>query len=259
MGQKVEVGGTGYDLKGGKPLIGGTAYAIKKGRTLVGGTGYDISLLSGTPISDLPVGSVVKIAVNGALQEFLIVNQGRPSSIYNTSCDGTWLLMKDIYEKRQWDSSDSSDIRYSTIHSYLNGAFLTLLDVEIKGLIRQAEIPCSYQYSRFNVSAKVFLLSDREVGFSSGDYRYFPDDGAKTSYFIDGTGSDACNKRIAYLNGANTDWWTRSVHPADTSSVWQVSSSGFWNYTNASFSAGIRPAFVLPFDTQVSDDGSILG
>lgn len=258
MGQKVEVSGTGYDLKGGKPLIGGTAYAIKKGRTLVGGTGYDISLLSGTPISDLPVGSVVKIAVNGALREFLIVNQGRPSSIYNTSCDGTWLLMKDIYEKRQWDSS-SSDIRYSTIHSYLNGAFLTLLDVEIKDLIRQAEIPCSYQYSRFNVSAKVFLLSDREVGFSSGDYRYFPDDGAKTSYFIDGTGSDACNKRIAYLNGARTDWWTRSVHPVGTDSVWQVSSYGSWNYTNASFSYGIRPAFVLPFDTQVSDDGSILG
>ena len=47
MGQKVEVGGTGYDLKGGKPIIGGTAYAIKKGRTLIGGTGYDISLASG--------------------------------------------------------------------------------------------------------------------------------------------------------------------------------------------------------------------
>lgn len=46
MGQKVEVSGTGYDLKGGKTLIGGTAYAIKKGRTLIGGTGYDIKLKS---------------------------------------------------------------------------------------------------------------------------------------------------------------------------------------------------------------------
>lgn len=48
MGQKVEVGGTGYDLKGGKPLIGGTAYAIKKGRTLIGGTGYDIKISGDT-------------------------------------------------------------------------------------------------------------------------------------------------------------------------------------------------------------------
>lgn len=44
MGQKVEVSGTGYDLKGGKPLIGGTAYAVKKGRALIDGTGYDISI-----------------------------------------------------------------------------------------------------------------------------------------------------------------------------------------------------------------------
>ena len=46
MGQKAEINGTGYDLKGGKTLIGGTAYAIKKGRTLIGGTGYDIELPS---------------------------------------------------------------------------------------------------------------------------------------------------------------------------------------------------------------------
>lgn len=63
MGQKAEINGTGYDLKGWKTLIGGTAYAIKKGRTLIGGTGYDVSLLSGTPISELPVGNTVKIAV----------------------------------------------------------------------------------------------------------------------------------------------------------------------------------------------------
>lgn len=48
MGQKVEVGGTGYDLKGGKPLIGGTAYTIKKGRTLKDGTGYDVKLAKDT-------------------------------------------------------------------------------------------------------------------------------------------------------------------------------------------------------------------
>lgn len=44
MGQKVEINGTWYDIKGGKPLIGGTAYAVKKGRTLIGGTGYDVKL-----------------------------------------------------------------------------------------------------------------------------------------------------------------------------------------------------------------------
>ena len=43
------------------------------------------------------VGSIVKIKVNGAAKDFIIVHQGKPSSVYDDSCNGTWLLMKDIY------------------------------------------------------------------------------------------------------------------------------------------------------------------
>ena len=53
MGQKVEVSGTGRDLKGGNALIGGTAYAIKKGRTLKDGTGYDLTLQSSLQVTVL--------------------------------------------------------------------------------------------------------------------------------------------------------------------------------------------------------------
>lgn len=40
------VGGTAYEIKGGRCLVGGTGYDIKKGRTLVGGTGYDVGFSS---------------------------------------------------------------------------------------------------------------------------------------------------------------------------------------------------------------------
>jgi hypothetical protein len=43
MASKTRVGGTNYEVKGGKCRVSGTNYSIKKGRTLVGGTGYDIS------------------------------------------------------------------------------------------------------------------------------------------------------------------------------------------------------------------------
>lgn len=43
MAHKTKIGGTAYEINGGKCLVGGTGYSIKKGRTLVGGTGYDIS------------------------------------------------------------------------------------------------------------------------------------------------------------------------------------------------------------------------
>ena len=42
MAHKTLVGGTAYEIKGGRCLVNGTGYAIKKGRTMVSGTGYDI-------------------------------------------------------------------------------------------------------------------------------------------------------------------------------------------------------------------------
>ncbi|MGM9619536.1 MAG: hypothetical protein ACI3W8_06890 [Oscillospiraceae bacterium] len=42
MGHKVLIGGTAYEVSGGRCLVDGTGYDIKKGRTLVGGTGYDV-------------------------------------------------------------------------------------------------------------------------------------------------------------------------------------------------------------------------
>ena len=52
MAHKILIGGTAYDIKGGKCLVGGTVYSIKKGRTLIGGTGEDIVFSSVSPILD---------------------------------------------------------------------------------------------------------------------------------------------------------------------------------------------------------------
>lgn len=42
MAHKTLIGGTAYDIKGGKTLIDGTAYSIKSGKTLAGGTVYEV-------------------------------------------------------------------------------------------------------------------------------------------------------------------------------------------------------------------------
>ena len=42
MAHKTLIGGTSYEIGGGKTLVGGTGYEIEGGRTLVGGTEYDI-------------------------------------------------------------------------------------------------------------------------------------------------------------------------------------------------------------------------
>ena len=40
-------------------------------------------------LGDVPSGSVVKIKENDVSIEFIVVQQGKPSSSYDDSCDGT--------------------------------------------------------------------------------------------------------------------------------------------------------------------------
>lgn len=42
MAHKTLIGGTAYEIKGGRDLIGGTGYAKKSGKALINGTAYDI-------------------------------------------------------------------------------------------------------------------------------------------------------------------------------------------------------------------------
>lgn len=216
----------------------------------------------GTPIGSLDVGATVKLNVGGTPWDWLVVHQGLPSSLYDASCDGTWLLMKDIYENREWNSSDVNKLESSTIHSYLNSTFLNLFDSNINEVIKQVKIPYrsgggsggTDQSGANGLSAKIFLLSGYEVGWTSGDNRYFPQDGAKLSYFESGTGTSANNKRIAKLNGSAAYWWLRSPRANGTSYVWLVIPDGSYSRGYTSNSYGIRPAIILPSDMLVTDD-----
>lgn len=216
-----------------------------------------------TRISDLEIGRSIKLNLNGTPWEWLVVHQGLPSSIYDTSCDGTWLLMKDIYTTHVWGSSNSNKYESSDIHAYLNSTFLSLFESNIKDAIKQVKIPYrnggssgTDQSGTNGLSCKIFLLSGYEVGWTTSDNQSFPVDGAKLSYFESGTGTSANNKRVANYNGSATDWWLRSpyVYLFNRNSVWNVNSNGSYSHIYASSSHGIRPAIILPSDMLVTDD-----
>lgn len=214
-----------------------------------------------TRMSDLVVEGTIKLNLGGAPWDWLVVHQGLPSAIYDASCDGTWLLLKNIYENRQWNSSDVNKLESSTIHSYLNSDFLNLFDSNIKDAIKQAKIPYRKnggnggvdQSGANGLSAKIFLLSGDEVGI--GGENYLPKDGAKLDYFESGTiSTSANNKRIAKLNGSAAYWWLRSPYTKSRPYVWCVYSSGGCYETLLSSSYGVRPALILPSDFIVSKE-----
>lgn len=214
------------------------------------------ALSTGIKAGDLEVGQEVLLHENGVPANYLVVHQGLPSDLYDASCEGTWLLRKDIYEKRQWNSSNVNDYANSTIYSYLNSTFLNLFDAKIIEAIKQVKIPYRQnggsggtdRNGANGLSCKIFLLSGKEVGWDSSDNQYFPNDGAKLDYFIDGTTSSANSRRVANLNGSATHWWLRSPNTGGTGTVWGVNSNGGYGGWFAGSSYGIRPPMILPYD-----------
>lgn len=186
--------------------------------------------------------------------------------MYDASCDGTWLLMQDCYENRQWHSSNNNDYENSTIDNYLNTTFLNLFESNIRDAIKQVKIPYrkgagygkTVTSGSSGLSTKIFLLSSTEVNLVHG---YEPtNEGACLSYFSGTAQNGADNKRVAKLNGSATDWWLRSPYCGSyygSTLALLVNNFGNWYYDLCSYSYGIRPALVLPSNLLVSDDGSV--
>lgn len=217
-------------------------------------------------ISTLAVGSSVYLNVGGVKKEFLVVHQGLPSSLYDSSCDGTWLLMKDIYENRQWNSSDYNIYETSTVNTYLNGPFFSRFDSNIQGIIKQVKIPYRKnggnggpdQSGANGLSCKVFLLSCYEVGYMNSYSNDYPVEGAKLDYFESGNSTSAKSKRIAKLNGSDADWWLRSPRIGYNDYVSYIYSDGQRGDGVMSSPYGIRPCIILPSTTLVDDSGNVV-
>ena len=214
-------------------------------------------------LSSKAIGSTIKLKVNGSARNFIVVHQGKPSSVYDDSCNGTWLLMQDIYENRAWHSSNTNDYANSTIHSYLNSTFLAMFDSNIQKAIKQVKLPyrkgsgtsTTVTSGSNGLSAKIFLLSATETSFS---FSYMPSgEGAELAYFKGCADNSSDSKRVAYLNGSATSWWLRSPYCNNFSFALCVYSNGDWGYDVCSNSYGIRPALILPSTLLVSDDGTV--
>lgn len=269
---RTRIAGTGYDVQKGRTLIGGTGYDVKKARTLIGGTGYDIGF--GTPVGELDVGTSVYMDVDGVSTEFLVVQQGIPetvsneSQVYDSSCDGTWVLIKNIYDLRAWDDDGLSYYKSSSIDAYMNGDFLNLFDSNIQSLIKQVKIPYWDGNSTSSVgqaknganglSRKFFLPSVTECGYN---HTYTSDNfgilGERLQYFKNAT--DAT--RIASYDGEATGYWTRNI-PKDKGTraaclfYYDGSYGELYSYYDY---YGFRPMCILPSEeAKVDSDYNII-
>ena len=211
--------------------------------------------VEGIMANNLPVGTTVKLLENGGSVEYIVAHQGRPRNptLYDNSCVGTWLILKNYVEARAWDSTDN-DYKNSDIHQYLSEDYYNRFDDKTKEAILTVNLPYVdgngsngvVKYGENGLSANVFLLSNIEVGGVVSTNRPF-NDGGQLSYFVSGTSTEAntCRKW-------GWKWWLRSPYIVSstyqTNSACAVTATGSFSTSSNGVTVSttaIRPALVI--------------
>ena len=257
------INGVSKDFITGYANVGGVYKELVKSYGCINGTWLPMWGMKMT-YGMMSVGDTVTLNVNGVPYEWIVVHQGLPTaesstsgkpttggSSYDSSCEGTWLLMKDIYELRAYDADTVGYYNESDIHTYLNNTFLGLLDANVQNIVKEVNIPVKDD-SSFSVSAmiqlatKVFLLSNTEVG-SPATTSSPAVEGVCLDYFV---GSDDA-RRIAYYNGATKYWWLRTKYSTNAGQMLIDTTGSYYTTTSvSSTSRGVRPAMIMPSDAE---------
>ena len=244
MAHKTLIGGTAYEIKGGRDLIGGTGYDKKNGKVPINGTAYDIQFSKGIPLNTITPGAILMLNESGSPVPFYIAKHDYESN-YN-GADRTLLVRKDCSIMDSFNS-DSNAYANSGLDTYLCKIWFKLLDTDIQTAIGATIF--DYTPGRGNkalstLQRAVFQLSVTELG--------------GTAYYANAEGSAlpiASTLQIAHYNGSAVSQWTRSPNIYNsTNGVCCLLDTGSVDSYKSSFSFGYRPAFTLPGTLMVAQN-----
>lgn len=206
-------------------------------------------------LGNIAVGTTLHLQENGEYQDYIVVHQGLPSSMYNSSCNGTWLIRKTIPDTAEWNS----EYWGNNTHYYDQSGLKEFMDdwpnvyaSDIKAYIKQVTVPCNPD----PISCIAFPLSAFELGRIKVLNDETPPDGAVLSYF---SGPDAQQHKIFMYNGAAYDWMTRSAammtpYPRI---VW-IDDTGIERVSADRGSIGALPTIIMNPDVLVDDNNNII-
>lgn len=202
-------------------------------------------------LGNIAVGTILHLQESRVYQDYIVVHQGLPSSMYNSSCNGTWLTRTTIPAEVKWGHNK---------HSYESSGLKPYMDewpnvyaADIKEYIKQVTIPCNPS----QISCKAFALSALEIGGGSSLYNeHTPPDGAVLSYF---SGSDAQQRRIFQYVGEADTWFTRTAAMSTPNPrIVYVYVDGSFGWSNGVMPNGALPTIIMDPDAIVDDNNNIL-
>ena len=200
---------------------------------------------------EIEKGSSVYISENGVFNEYIVVYQGLPdSTVYDASCNGTWLMRKDLLGKM---TSSTSSFAGSNVETYLNsGAYYQSLPDWVKSGMKTVKIPYQTLSGSTVIThqgadgheTKVFIPAYDELGSSATSSR----DGYSWGIFT----SNA--QKVAKFDGAATGYATRTCYYSDdTACRYFITPSGsyeryVYSYSDYSYT---RPVMILDPNTEI--------
>lgn len=202
-------------------------------------------------LGNIAVGTILHLQESRVYQDYIVVHQGLPSSMYNSSCNGTWLTRTTIPAEVKWGNNK---------HSYESSGLKPYMDewpnvyaADIKEYIKQVTIPCNPS----QISCKAFALSALEIGGGSSLYNeHTPPDGAVLSYF---SGSDAQQRRIFQYVGEADTWFTRTAAMSTPNPrIVYVYVDGSFGWSNGVMPNGALPTIIMDPDVIVDDNNNII-
>lgn len=192
----------------------------------------------GKMLSDYAEGDIVLLNENGSPVEFYVAKHDYESGL--NGAGRTLVVRKDCYGNSVWNSSNTNTYADSTIDTWLNGTYRTVLDTDVQEAIGATKFyytPGAGVVAVTVLERAIFILSYTE---------------------LNGTGAVANNEgaalgiasflQIAYLNGSAIDQWTRSVNLMASAYAFYLDSNnpGYVNGAYCTYSKGARPCFTLP-------------
>lgn len=211
------------------------------------------SIAAGDVVNVRALGKTVAIQWNGEPTLFRVVQVGNPDpSIYDTSCDGIWVMAVDRSINMVFGSNN--DYKSSNVHTWCNGDFINGFEPEMREKIKTVKIPYwdgtgtegSLKNGAEGLSTKGFILSLEEFNHTLDGVRSIGDalsaftvDVPQTlsTYFVCRNPSASNNTQVASLHTGNQ---TPQIIYSATQTL------------------AITPCFILPLDTDLSTIGTVV-
>ena len=260
MAHKTIIGGTAYEVKGGKCLVNGTVYSIKKGRTLIDGTGYDITFApSYDPIfanntweqiiaachnNEVPdtwkVADQKPMTINGVDYQIDIIGKNHDTYTSGGKAPLTFQLHDCYADVKQMNSSNTNRGGWTSCamrQTHLP-VILAKMPTEVQNGIREVNklTSAGNRSATINTTAdKLFLLSEIEI---FGSIKYSASgEGTWYDYY------KASNNIVKNYNGSAGPWVGRSPIMVDYTSFVYIDSEGHAVYIRANYPTGVAFGF----------------